>query len=232
MIILKNSILTPRPLILNQCLICHNNSSQYPSLCSGCITLLSHTEFTCDKCGIKLQANQPTCGACLIKPPHFSHTSYICEYQPPIDKWVMALKFGQKILFSKLIAELMLPFINKEQSRFVLMPVPLHKARLRKRGYNQAYEIAKELALLSGRKLVTSLLRHKNTEMQAQLKFKQRAKNVENAFTIKQDLSHQHIILIDDVMTSGNTLNECAKVLKKAGAQEVKVLVFARKSML
>jgi competence protein ComFC len=144
----------------------------------------------------------------------------------------MALKFGQKILFSKLIAELMLPFIYNEQSHFVLMPVPLHKARLRKRGYNQAYEIAKELAILSDRKLVTSLLRHKNTEMQAQLKFKQRAKNVKNAFTIEKALSHQHIILIDDVMTSGNTLNECAKVLKKAGAQDVKVLVFARKSML
>jgi ComF family protein len=144
----------------------------------------------------------------------------------------MALKFGQKILFSKLIAELMLPILDDEQNHFVLLPVPLHKSRLRKRGYNQAYEIAKELAVLSGRELLTSLHRHKNTEMQAQLKFKQRAKNVKNAFTMNQNLSHQHIILIDDVMTSGNTLNECAKVLKKAGAQEVKVLIFARKSLL
>jgi ComF family protein len=144
----------------------------------------------------------------------------------------MALKFGQKILYSNLFAELMLPIIKNEASHFVLLPVPLHKSRLRKRGYNQAYEIAKELAILSGRELLTPLHRQKNTEMQAQLKFKQREKNVKNAFTMKQTLSHQHIILIDDVMTSGNTLNECAKVLKKAGAQEVKVLVFARKSIL
>jgi ComF family protein len=217
---------------LNQCLICHNKSTQFPSLCSGCITLLSHADFNCDKCGIKLQTNQTICGACLSAPPQFNHTSYVCDYQPPIDKWVMALKFGKKILFSKLIAELMLPIINNEKSHFVLVPVPLHKSRLRKRGYNQAYEIAKELAILSGKQLLTPLLRHKNTEMQAQLKFKQRAKNVKNAFTMKEALSHRHIILIDDVMTSGNTLNECAKVLKKAGAQDVKVLVFARKSML
>ena len=92
------------------------------------------------------------------------------------------------------------------------------------------FEIAKELAKLSGRSLDNSLKRSKKTEMQALLKFNQRAKNVKNAFALKGDLKHKKIILIDDVMTSGNTLRECAKALKKAGAEEVLVMVFARKS--
>jgi len=142
----------------------------------------------------------------------------------------MALKFGKKILYSKLFAELMSLKLNRIDKQYVLMPVPLHKNRLRKRGFNQAFEIAKELSNLSARPVDTSLVRHKNTKMQAQLKFNQRAKNVKNAFGLREDLLHQHIVLIDDVMTSGNTLQECAKTLIKAGVEDVKVLVFARKS--
>lgn len=129
-----------------------------------------------------------------------------------------------------MFAELMLPYVDKFDSNYVLVPVPLHSNRLRSRGYNQSYEIAKDLAKLSGRELVTSLKRIKNTKMQAQLKFNQREKNVKSAFAVDGTLTQSHIILIDDVMTSGNTLNECAKTLKKAGAQDIKVLVFARKS--
>lgn len=216
---------------MNQCLICNNKSNQYQTLCRGCESLLSHPAYYCNQCGVELQTDQPICGTCLISPPQFSQTYFVCAYQPPVDKWVMALKFGQKILFSKLFAELMLPLLKDIENQYVLMPVPLHKSRLRNRGYNQAYEIAKELAKLSNRALDKSLVRNKKTEMQAQLKFNQRAKNVKNAFGLKEELTHSHIILVDDVMTSGNTLKECAKILIKAGAKDVKVLVFAKKSL-
>jgi len=182
------------------------------------------------QCGIEIESQQPICGQCQHNPPFFNTTSYVCAYQAPIDKWIMALKFGRKIIYSKMFAELMLPKIVKVDLKYVLIPVPLHTQRLKKRGYNQSYEIGKELAKLSGRELITPLIRNKNTQMQAQLKFKQRKKNVKNAFAMKETLTHSHIILIDDVMTSGNTLNECAKTLKKAGAEVIKVLVFARKS--
>lgn len=230
MLILKIVILTFWNGTLNQCLICHNKTEKYPSICGGCLSLLSHPEFSCWQCGIELKNEQKLCGGCISKPPVFSQTFSVCEYHAPVDQWVMALKFGQKILYSKLFAELMLPIINIIDEKHVLMPVPLHKTRLRKRGYNQAYEIAKELAKLTNREIDTTLKRHKNTEMQAQLKFKQRAKNVKNAFALNQELTHKHIVLIDDVMTTGNTLQECAKTLIKAGAKDVKVMVFARKS--
>jgi ComF family protein len=141
----------------------------------------------------------------------------------------MAFKFSNQIAYSRLFAEVLLPQLSKIDSKYVLVPVPLHPSRLRKRGYNQAYEMAIELAKLSARTINTSLKRNKNTQMQAQLKLEQRAQNVKQAFSIKKPLKQKYLILIDDVMTSGNTLNECAKTLRKNGAIDVKVMVFARK---
>jgi len=152
-------------------------------------------------------------------------------YQAPIDKWIMALKYGQNILMSRLLAELMQPLLDGVGSEYCIMPVPLHVSRLRSRGYNQAYEIAKELAMKTNRILDTSLKRNKKTDMQAQLKLNQRKKNVSKAFSTKVNLKNKNIVLIDDVMTSGNTLKECAKTLKKAGANDIIVIVFARKSL-
>ncbi len=195
------------------------------------MSLLSHPRFSCQQCGVELEHQQNICGSCLTLPPPFSFTYYVSSYQAPIDKWVMELKFGKNVLMSRLFAELMSPLVKNAQEPMILVPVPLHKSRLRKRGYNQAYEIAKEIAKLSKLKLDTSLKRIKKTEMQAQLKFKERTKNVKGAFQLKQPLSSKHIILVDDVMTTGNTLKECAKTLVKAGAQEVQILVFARKSL-
>lgn len=215
-----------------QCLICQNKTDRnldYQSICSGCLTLLSHTTHSCKQCGIELQAKQTICGTCQSSPPAFTSTYYACTYQAPIDKWVMSLKFGKKIIMSRLFAELLQPKLKHMGQNYILMPVPLHVSRLRSRGYNQAYEIAKELAKLSARKLDTSLKRSKNTAMQAQLSLKQRAKNVSKAFNVKEKFKFKSIILVDDVMTTGNTLNECAKTLLKAGAEDVQVLVFARK---
>ncbi len=143
----------------------------------------------------------------------------------------MQLKFGNNTLISRLFAELMLKQLKNTSQDYQLMPVPLHKNRLRKRGYNQSYEIAKEMAKSSNFKLNTALKRHKNTAMQAELKLKQRAKNVKNAFQVQGTITTENILLVDDVMTSGNTLQECAKTLRKVGIKNIQVIVFARKSL-
>jgi ComF family protein len=143
----------------------------------------------------------------------------------------MSIIFGITIIITRLFAEIMQSLLEDIQPYYCVMHVPLHVSRLRSRGYNQAYEIAKELAKFTNRTLDNSLKRNKNTQMQAQLKLNQRAKNVSKAFTIKGKLENENIVLIDDVMTSGNTLKECAKTLKRAGAKDVKILVFARKSL-
>lgn len=212
-----------------RCLICHNLSEKR-IICKGCLALATQSPFACESCGIKIQSQQKQCGHCQSSPPPFSKTYYAAEYKEPIDSWVMSLKFGKNLAMSRVFAEIMIQMKNQLNQKYVLMPVPLHKSRMRSRGYNQAYEMAKEISKLSGLKLDNSLKRIKKTDMQAQLKFTQRVKNVKNAFHLKGELKVKNILLIDDVMTSGNTLRECAKVLKTAGAEDVQVFVFARKS--
>lgn len=230
----KSAILTPSPPIVNQCFICNNNTQKhgaFASICIGCLSLIKHPHYDCLRCGVELQSDHSVCGNCQTHPPKFSQVKYVGVYQAPIDLWVKALKFGKDILMSRLFAELMQSLLDDIEPEYCLMPVPLHVSRLRSRGYNQAYETAKELSKLTNRALDTSLKRTKNTQMQAQLKLNQRAKNVSKAFSLKEKLINRHIVLVDDVMTSGNTLNECAKTLKRAGAQDVKIIVFARKSL-
>ena len=225
-------ILTPWNRYLNTCLICNNKTnslSQHKTICDGCLSLLFHPNHCCHVCGIPLHTEYHQCGQCQVNPPQFSSTSYASSYQAPIDKWVMAFKFSNQIAYSRLFAEALLPQLLTIDNKYALTPVPLHPSRLRKRGYNQAYEIAIELAKLTTRIINTDLKRNKNTQMQAQLKLEQRAQNVKHAFSVTKPLKDKYLILVDDVMTSGNTLNECAKTLRENGAIDVKVMVFARK---
>ena len=154
---------------MNTCLICQNsiNHDKYKTICEGCVLLLSHAQFSCNRCGVTLQQDhsESVCGSCQIHPPVFSSVDYVTVYQEPINHWVMALKFGQNTLVSRLFAELMLEKLTGIDTDYELMPVSLHKSRIRKRGYNQVYEIAKELAHSSGRALNTSLKRQKDTAM-------------------------------------------------------------------
>lgn len=217
---------------MHHCFICRNKTDQidvYDLLCNGCKSLVCQPEFFCRQCGVKLSTSQTRCGQCLVKPPKFSETRYAAIYQYPIDQWVMSYKFSNNIKLSRLFAELIHQQLTSIPRYYVLMPVPLHGLRLKKRGYNQAYEMAVELSKLSGRQLDTSLKRHKKTAMQAQLTLSERNKNVRSAFSLRKTLKNCHVILIDDVMTTGNTLNECAKTLHKGGAKDIRVAVFARK---
>ena len=216
---------------MNYCFVCRNKTSQNKTICEGCKSLLSRFQFQCKVCATELQTDNNLCGHCQTVSPNFSEVLYACKYESLASDWVLSLKFGQNIAVTKLMAELLLPELNKIDKEYVLLPVPLHQSRLIKRGYNQAYEIALELSRLSNRKLFNSLRRSKKTQMQAQLKLNQRNANVKGAFSVTTELKQSKIILVDDVMTSGYTINECAKTLKIAGASDVKVLVFARKSL-
>ena len=215
---------------MKSCLICHNPTDK-GSLCRGCIKLVKSPKFTCLTCAIELKHKHGTCGECQKHPPYFSKVYAGCDYTFPADDWVKGLKFANQLNLSKVMAELIAKKIeDQDLSETLLIPVPLHKARLRKRGYNQAYEITRELKKLTGQKLLPALTRTKNTQMQAQLKFKQRASNVRNAFEVTKDIKGLKVMLIDDVMTSGYTLNECARILNQAKAKEIQVAVFARRS--
>ena len=109
------------------------------------------------------------------------------------------------------------------------MPVPLHSARLRKRGFDQALELAKMIAKRKSISLRTDLLsRSRNTSAQSYLDANQRRQNLRNAFVVDKRSVPRHIALVDDVMTTGATVRECAKVLLKAGVERVDIWVIAR----
>ena len=119
-----------------------------------------------------------------------------------------------------------------QKTDWLVVPVPLHYKRQKERGFNQAYLLAKQLTWLlrPNSKLTNSLLRSKNTKKQAKLSRVDRLKNLSEAFSLKQNqkIEGSNVILIDDVCTTGSTINECAKVLKKAGAKSVRGFVLAR----
>jgi len=215
---------------VNKCLICQNKTTEIKHICDGCFDLILHPKFDCSKCAVELQSNHEICGHCQICMPDFDRVLYAGIYQSPLDSWVKAFKFSNKIILSQLFAALLKRQLTARFADYDLVPVPLHISRLRQRGYNQAYELSKEIAKITGIKLNPCLKRTKNTQMQAQLKLKERAANIAKAFEAVETPA-KNILLIDDVMTSGNTLNECAKTLKKAGAETVCVLVIARKSL-
>ncbi|MDQ9169037.1 ComF family protein [Oxalobacteraceae bacterium R-40] len=180
-------------------------------------------------------AGENICGACLHRSPSFDATVAAVDYAPPTDQLVLALKFGAQLAFAKLFGEMVHAAIRQTQIEMpqVLIAVPLGPKRLAERGFNQALEIAKPLA----RKLRIPLdkrlvLRTRETAAQALLPPEERRQNIRRAFTLSGQsidrLKGLHVGVVDDVMTTGETLNELAATLKRFGARRVTNLVFAR----
>ena len=179
-----------------------------------------------------LAAAAPACGECLERPPPFATAFAPFEYAAPLDQLVMRLKFGRNLAAGRVLSQLMLDALRAEPPPRpdALVPVPLHAARLRERGYNQALELARPLARALGIPLRIDLLeRQRATAAQTDLDAAARRRNVRGAFGVAATAAvPAHIALVDDVMTTGTTLRECAKTLLRAGVARVDVWVIAR----
>lgn len=210
-----------------RCSICLVHSNH--ALCKGCQTLLRPPKNPCTICAKPLNQAAGICGECRSDLPSFSHTICAAIYEPPISTWVQQLKFGDRLDRARIMAEALLEPLSSIDASVPIIPVPLHLSRLRNRGYNQAHEVAKIIAKQQHRKLLGDvLIRTKNTAMQAELHEKQRAANVRAAFAVVKELADPTVILLDDVMTTGQTLRSVSNCLIKAGVQQVIVAVFAR----
>jgi ComF family protein len=210
-----------------RCAVCQTTSHE--SLCEGCQSLLKPPENPCQICAKPLNQAGGVCGECRSEPPAFSHTHCAAIYQAPVDKWVQQLKFGERLDRARIMGETLAQLLTDVNNSIPIIPVPLHPKRLRKRGYNQAFEIAKIICKQQNRPLLSDVLvRIKNTEMQAELHEKQRAANVRAAFQVVKPIEHPKVLLLDDVMTTGQTLRSASNCLIKAGVVEVKIAVFAR----
>lgn len=201
-------------------------------LCIGCHASLPVNAEACEQCGIPLESrsSQLRCGQCQQQPPAFDSCLALYRYHSPVDELITRLKFHHRLACARLLAGLMREKIQKlKQFPEAILPVPLHPSRLKERGFNQALEIARPLA----REFHIPLLLHqcertRATAMQSSLPAKQRSKNVKGVFRIRQAIPHKHVAIVDDVMTTGQTVQELAKVLRAAGVQQIDVWVVAR----
>jgi ComF family protein len=160
------------------------------------------------------------CGACLTAPPGFDRLVAPFVYAFPVDSLIQALKYGGRLVIARLLAEALVPLMDEDVD--CLVPVPLSDARLRDRGFNQAHEIARGVGRATRLKVVATLCRRvHDTPPQALLPWKERPRNVRGAFVCDSDVKGACVGIIDDVATSGATLNELSRVLKRAGAARV-----------
>lgn len=214
-------------------------------ICDGCSKhYFASRPRRCAQCANPLPRSSGAgllqCGNCLKQTRAFDATIVVCDYAAPLDQLIQALKFrGQLTLapvFAKMLRDAMLMHAagTKAELPDILMAVPLSAQRLQQRGFNQAHEIAKPLAHLTGIPLRHDLLlRQRDTLPQSMgLDLEQRRRNLRQAFAMtpaaRAKIDGRHIGVVDDVMTTGETLHALAKTLRRHGARRITNFVFAR----
>jgi len=228
--ILNNSLKIKQFVFPDKCLLCESSVvGDYLSICDRCTRdFTRRNRACCPQCGI-LSGNGTTCGHCLRSPPAFDITHALHTYQYPIDGLLQKYKYGHQLTIAELFGNLMCRDRSANKLPDVLIPMPLHPQRLRDRGFNQASEIARVIARLLTIPLdMHCCKRIKFSAPQVTLPLKQRVRNMRNAFICERDLSGMKVALVDDVMTTGASLNALATAAKKAGAVQVECWVVAR----
>lgn len=207
------------------CLFC-NKPCEQSQICSACYRDLPWLKTACPQCANLLEQQNQICGQCLNDTPAYHSTLALFQYLPPIDHLILGLKFRQKLAYARVLAELLTKKILEQQAPLpeIIIPLPLHHLRLKERGFNQALEIAKPIAKALNIPLdIQSARRIKVTLPQASIPAAQRKKNVWNAFSVDLQFSAKHIGLIDDVITTGHTVNALAQCYRKLGVERIDV---------
>jgi ComF family protein len=218
-----------------------------PPRCGGCGTIVDevdsfciecwrHIEWLgiggCTVCGLPLQSTDADiCAACLAKPPRLSRMRAAVAYGDISRAIAIRLKHGRKVALARTMARYMAPLIAERREDTMLVPVPLHRGRLWRRGFNQSAIVARELSRRLHVPLsVDALKRVKSTPPLKGLNMLQRRRTVSGAFRAnpKTQLRGRTIILVDDVLTTGSTADACARALRRAGAARVELVSWAR----
>jgi len=214
-------------LLGGSCFMCRGPSAG--TLCQGCAADLARVpQERCPRCALASPGSR-VCGRCLAQAPHYDATHAALAFAFPADVLVHALKYRGELALAGFAAGLIAECIDPEEPVAALVPVPLSAAGLRERGYNQSLEIARHLARSLGVPLAPALCeRVLDTAPQMQLPLADRRRNVRGAFRCPAAIPAGAIAVVDDVMTSGATLDEVAATLKRAGAARVVNWILAR----
>ena len=208
------------------CVLC-DAPIRHERICTGCTAELPRLPpGRCTVCAVPL-ASGTVCGACLREPPAFERVWAALAYDFPVDALIHAFKYGRRLALAPVLGEVLAACAAPEAD--VLMPMPLAPQRLYERGFNQALEIARVLSRRHRLPLdATGCRKVIETAPQACLPWKERAKNVRRAFVCDAPVTGLRVAVVDDVLTTGATLNELTRVLRKAGAASVTGWVVAR----
>lgn len=219
-----------------RCLLCDTAATGRRDVCGACAIALPWNRLACLRCAIPLpgalQSTTPatTCGHCLRKAPPLTeaHASFV--YGFPLNRLLPRFKFHDGLVAGRLLSQWMHDACASLERPDALVPIPLHRARLRQRGYDQALELARPLAKSLSLELRDDLLlRTRHTQPQSRLGALQRRRNLRGAFVAREGVAlPRHVALIDDVMTTGATLHAAAKTLLRAGVGRVDAWVCAR----
>jgi ComF family protein len=214
------------------CLLCGARGADQRDLCAACAADLVRNSVCCPRCALPLAVPSLLCGECLQREPPFTAALAPFVYAAPLDQLVTNLKFGRSLAAGRVLSELWIDTLRAAPPPLpqVLIPVPLHPQRLRERGYNQALELAHPLAQTFAIELRDDLLvRTRATTAQSNLEAPERQRNLRGAFALADGVAvPAHVAIIDDVMTTGATLRECARTLLHAGVARVDVWALAR----
>lgn len=220
-----------------RCPLCGAGVARHGGLCQGCWSgLVIPGTPACATCGRPFGEGilpGAVCAPCLADPPRHDGIAAATLYNETSRKLVLQLKHGRRIALAPLLARLMAARLPPLDGPWLIVPVPLHRWRLWRRGYNQSAELARELARLTGARLsVDALVRRKPTPTLGGLGAKARRRALSGAIAAHPGrvvmLKGADVVLVDDVLTSGATSNACVSALKRAGARKVVINCFAR----
>jgi ComF family protein len=197
--------------------------------CKACDSALPYFNAPhCPTCALPTSTGE-VCGHCLTHPPLFSRTTTVFGYAFPLDKLIQGMKYGEQLALAHAFAKKVIQRIDKNDLPDYVIAMPLHPAKLRERGFNQSLLLAATVARELNLKLLTNTCqRVRNTPPQSALPWKERKKNVRNAFSCDMDLTGKRVALVDDVLTTGASLNALAEAVSKKGAIEISAWVVAR----
>jgi len=224
------------------CILCNSSISKNTtySMCKDCFNKINFILDGCIKCGKPIinysleEQNIDGCSYCLNKGFYFDKVVSCVEYTEISKKIVFGLKYNNKTYLSKYIALIMKEKLDLENIKFdYILFVPLHRKRLRKRGFNQAEKISRDLSKIIDKPVIDNIERKNNTKRLYKLRKSERIDELKNAFIIKNnivDLKNKNILLVDDIFTTGTTVNEISKILKINGVNKVFVTTFLTKA--